>query len=312
MAKIDRPMRPLADVNVLPQSDGSHEVVVCFMPDPDIVVPGGGEAESRAVLALDASRSIKNMFGFGGPFGGDPNYVEMVARKLGEILCGVTRSGKVSMLYWALGPGGGETEEIGEVDAGGCAKVSIAGPKKGNWGTGTQLLPPIKYIVEEVGEKAAWTMGVIVTDGIIEDEEACMKYCARIGQELADGKRSELKLVLIGVGDEVDEGQLERFDDMFEDTPLEDTVDIWSHGIAASMRDESDIMGVLFGELVSEDMEVAPSGSVLDGSGNELASFPDGMPGKFRFILPKGSTSFTVHTPKGEVTQDVSEVVGKP
>jgi len=76
------------------------------------------------------------------------------------------------------------------------------------------------------------------------------------------------------VGEEVDEGQLERFDDMFEGTDLEEDVDIWTHGIAASMQDESDILGVLFGELISEETMVADSGSVLDANGNEIKSFP--------------------------------------
>ena len=307
MAKVARPNKPLADVNVpTPNKSASNEVVVCFMPDPDIL---WGEAESRAVLALDASRSIKKMFGIAGPFGGDPNYVEMVSRKVGEILCGVTKNQKVSMLYWALGAGGEETEEIGEFDQSGSHSASIAGPKKGNWGTGTKILPPIKYIVEDVFDKVEAAMGVIITDGIIEDEQAAMDYCMDLGKRLVAEKKTEkFKLVLIGVGEEVDEGQLERFDDMFEDTDLEEDVDIWSHGVAASMQDESDILGVLFGELISEETMVADSGSVLDANGNEIKSFPDGLPGKFRFDLPQGQTSFTVHTPRGEVNQDISEV----
>jgi hypothetical protein len=75
------------------------------------------------------------------------------------------------------------------------------------------------------------------------------------------------------------------------------------------MQDESDILGVLFGELISEETMVADSGSVLDANGNEIKSFPDGLPGKFRFELPKGQTSFTVHTARGDVTQDISEVL---
>src|SRR5438034_81628 len=66
MPKISRPTRPLADVNVLPRRDGSHEIVVCFMPDPDLLF--GGEANARAFLALDASASLKKLYGFGGPF----------------------------------------------------------------------------------------------------------------------------------------------------------------------------------------------------------------------------------------------------
>ena len=306
MPKIARPTKPLADVNVLPEKDGSNEIVVCFMPDPDLLIP---EGQSRAVLALDGSRSIKKMFGLGGPFGGDPNFVELVSRKLGEILCGITRPPKVSMLYWATGAGGAEIEDIGEFDEAGCKSADISGPPQ-KWGTGTQLLPPLKHIIDTIGASSEWTMGVIITDGIIEDEEACMKYCMKVGKELAAGKRKDLKLVLIGVGEEVDEGQLERFDDMFEGTDLEDDVDIWSHGIAASMKDESDIIGVLFGELMTEELIVADSGSVLDDNDNEVKSFPDGLPGKFRFVLPKGCTSFTVHTPKVDVTQDISAALG--
>lgn len=311
-----RPTKPLADVNVLDVNDPSntnlktnedHKIVVCFMPDPDTLV---GEGDSRAVLALDASKSMREMFGGQSVFDAKPNYVEMIARKLGEILSGITKSGKVNMLYWALNPGGTDTEGIGEFDTAQCASADISGPKQHKMGTGTQMLPAIKYIVEDVFEKSEWTMGVIITDGIIEDEEACIKYCMVLGKKLvAENKTDKLKLVLIGVGEEVDEGQLERFDDLFEGSDLEDDVDIWSSGMAASMKNESDIIGVLFGELMSEDIDVAPSGSVLDSNGNEIKSFPDGLPGKFNFVLPAGNTSFTVHTPKGEVTQSISEVL---
>lgn len=314
MAKIARPTKPLADVNVLPQPDGSNKVVACFMPDPDILVP---EGQSRAVLALDASLSIKKMFGEPPTVFNptpSPNYVQMVARKLGAILCGVARSGKVSMIYWAVGANGGEIEQIGEFDEREVASADISGPStkpgtgKRNWGRGTQILPPIKHMVENVARGSDWTMGVIITDGIIEDEDAAMNYCRQLGKNLlASGKQDQLKLVLIGVGEEIDEGQLERFDDMFEGTELEDQVDLWSHGVAASMREEADIIDVLFGELMTEDIEVAPSGSVLDSQGREIASWADGLPGKITFTLPKGCTSFTVHTPAADVTQDISQ-----
>ncbi len=311
-----RAAKPLADVNVLDVNDPSntklkinedHKIVVCFMPDPDSLVR---EGDSRAVLALDASKSMREMFGGQSVFDTKPNYVQMIARKLGDILCGITKSGKVNMFYWALNPGGTDTEDIGEFDVAQCASASISGPKQHRMGTGTRMLPAIKHIVEDVFEKSEWTMGVIVTDGIIEDEEACTKYCMALGKKLvAENKTDKLKLVLIGVGQEVDHGQLERFDDMFEGSDLEDDVDIWSSGMAASMKDESDIVGVLFGELMSEDIEVAPSGSVLDSNGNEIKSFPDGLPGKFSFVLPAGNTSFMVHTPRGEVTQSISAVL---
>ena len=74
MPKIAHPTHPLADVNVLPKPDGTYEIVVCFMPDPVLIV---GEGNSNALLALDASASLRSEYGFGGAFGGAPNFVEI-------------------------------------------------------------------------------------------------------------------------------------------------------------------------------------------------------------------------------------------
>jgi len=306
MPRVARPNKPLADVNLLLQKDGSHEVVVCFLPDVESLV---GEGESRAVLALDASRSIRDQFGIGGIFDSKPNYVQAVSRKIGEILAGVTRTGTVAMQYWAMGPGGNDTEVIGEFDANGALKVALNGPKKKNgWGTGTRMLPAIRYAVETVGKGADLTIGVIITDGIIEDEADCMAYCMRVGEEIVKGRRKPVKLVLIGVGAQINEEQLEKFNDMFESTPLKGQVDIWASGVAADMRDEADILSVLFGELIGEDIIIASSGRIVS-NGVELRSFADGLPGKFRFVLPKGHTEFSIETPGGTVAQDVSEAL---
>lgn len=307
MPRIARPVKPLADVNVLPQKDGSNEIVACFMPDPDTLV---GEGESRAVLALDASKSIKEMFGGGSVFMPKPNFVQAVARKIGEILCNIARSGKVSIMYWALGPGGSETEQIGEFSADKCGQAQIAGPSKKNWGTGTRLLPPVKHIIEIVAAKSSFTMGVVITDGIIEDIEDVKKYCYKVGESLVSkGKEKGLKLVLIGVGNEIDEAQLQALNDMFEDTALEGKIDLWATGIAADMQEEADIIGTLFGELMSEEDSIAPSGRVVT-NGKLVHSYSDGLPGKIRFKLPKGATEFTIQVPNhSDVTQDISEAL---
>src|SRR5258708_39732810 len=105
MPKITHPTRPLADVNVLAQRDGAHEVVVCFMPDPVLLF---GEGNSRAFLALDASASLRKMYGFGGPFGGDPNYMQAVARKLGRPPTAPTRSGTGGAPCCAARPDGSQ------------------------------------------------------------------------------------------------------------------------------------------------------------------------------------------------------------
>lgn len=310
MPTIKRPTKPLADVTLPnPDKNADNEVVICFLPDRNVIW-GNPEANANAVLALDASRSIKKMFGTTGVFGGgEPNYVEIVSRKVGEILCDVTKKGDVSILYWALGPGGEKLENLGSFDKDDCETCDISGPKNGAWGTGTKILPSIKTIVEDYFSEVEATMGVIITDGIIQDEKEAMDYCMELGKRLvAEDKTDSFKLVLIGVGEQVDADQLVRFDDMFEGTDLEKDVDIWSHGVAADMEDEVDILNVLFGEMMSEDTIIADCGSVLDSKGNEIKSFSDGLPGKFRFVLPKGESLFTIHTPGGDVTQDVSEL----
>ena len=302
MPKITHPTRPLADVNVLPQRDGSHEVVVCFMPDPVLLF---GEGNSRAFLALDASASLRKMYGFGGPFGGDPNYMQAVARKLGATLTSITRSGKVAALYWAVSPDGSKVEPIGEFDEADWQRAVINGPRKEKWGKSTRLLPAIQFCADKVAAGSDWTLGVIVTDGIIEDEADCINYCLRIGKEMALGRRKPIKLILIGIGEEVDKVQLERFDDMFEGTGINH--DLWSHGLVASMEDEADILAVLYGELMTEDTIVAPRGWVEDARGTQLRNFSDGLPGKFRFDLPRGHTSFVIRTPDRTITQDISQ-----
>ncbi|NCC60419.1 MAG: VWA domain-containing protein [Verrucomicrobiae bacterium] len=299
-----RANKPLADVNLpSPNKNADNEVVVCFMPDP---LSLAGEGQSTAALAIDASVSMRPSFGFGGAFGGTPNYVEMVARKLNEILCGVTKKGETHNIYWAMEPDGEQIEEIGIVKMADTSTAKFTGPKqKTEWGRSTKILPAIKYIVEKVFVSSEWTMGVIITDGIVEDDREAIEYCINLGKRLiAEGKENNLKLVLIGVGAEVKVEQLEAFDDMFEDTDLD--IDLWSSGSADDMQEEDDILAVLFGELMSEETIVADSATVLDSKGNIIASFPDGLPGKFRFMLPKGELAFTIHTPRGDVSQDVS------
>ena len=296
-------MKPLADVNVLPQGDGTNKIVVCVQPDPNVLI---GERESRAVIALDASRSIKEWYGEEGPFSAVPNRMKPIAAKLGEILCGLMKDDQVQYFYWAMGTGG-DIEDIGTFKSSELADVDISGVEKHQWGRGTHLLPAIKAIVEGAGTSSRWVMGVILTDGVFEDEEACMEYCMGLGSFLKENPDVVIKLIIIGVGEEVDADQLVRFDDMFEGTELEEDVDIWSCCPIKDIQDEEGILNVLFGELMSEDIIVATAGKVVDADGNVIKHFTDGLPGKFDFMLPDTATSFTLQAGGKEVVQDLSD-----
>ncbi|WP_410959394.1 hypothetical protein, partial [Salmonella sp. SAL4433] len=71
----------------------------------------------------------------------------------------------------------------------------------------------------------------------------------------------------------------------------------------------ADILGVLYGELMKEDVIISPRGRVEDGSGQLLHNWTDGMPGKFRFTLPRGQTSFVIRSSHGDIVQDITGAV---
>ena len=233
-------------------------------------------------------------------------------------------SRNVNFAYWAAGPEGKEVYEIGEFPEDQCSNVDIIGPPQHRWGTSTKLVPIVRHIVETVGRitsgagvgsQTGRILGVVQTDGFIEDEKPCIDYCYQLGQQLVDsGQAKKLKLVLIGVGKEVDVEQLDRFDNMFEGTRLQGRIDLWSCGVASDWTKEHQIEGAIFGELWEEgQIAVHGKSEVLDGSGSQARtqpdSFGDGLTGKFRLWLPKDHTSFTVRTPTFEVTQDVSRAL---
>ncbi|MEA5469739.1 hypothetical protein [Spirulina sp. 06S082] len=77
---------------------------------------------------MNKQLELKKMYGFGGPFGGDPNYVQGVAQKLGGMLVAIALSGKASAIYWAVSPDGGKIEEIGEYSEQDWQDKAIASP----------------------------------------------------------------------------------------------------------------------------------------------------------------------------------------
>lgn len=154
-------------------------------------------------------------------------------------------------------------------------------------------------------------MCVFITDGIIEDLDEVKRYSLQFARQIAVGQRAFIKLVLIGIGEEVDERQMEELDDMFEGSELKDpkghAIDLWDHKLASEMRELAEI----FAEVVSEDIVVASSGRVLDANGRLVKDYANGLPALLRFTLPAGSRSFTLSIPDGNVTQDLTEALAR-
>jgi len=308
MAQLTQAVEPFGEVNVHKQADGSIDVVCTILMVPEI-------EGARTGLALDASLSMKKMYGispivgtiFGGGSNTLPNLVEPVARTMAGYLSQFSSSGHCEVIYWACNPDGSGVEPIASVSESDSKSLRIAGPKKLSWGKGTKLLPPVKYFVDSAFKDSPWAICVFVTDGVIEDLADVKKYCLEFAKQIASGKRSFIKLVLIGVGEEVDEGQMEELDDMFEGSGIKDPkgneIDLWDHKLAGEMKKIEEI----FAEVVSEDTIVATKATIKDQTGKIAKEFADGLPAILRFKLPKGSTFFTLDFPGGSVVQDLTE-----
>src|SRR5436305_3326496 len=90
-----------------------------------------------------------------------PNQVTPVAQKLCAYLArNIDADGGTTCIYWATGPGGSQIEEVGDLTAEQAERHAFGPPK--DLGTGTQLLPAVKYFLERF-RTAAWGFYVFVT-----------------------------------------------------------------------------------------------------------------------------------------------------
>lgn len=264
-------------------------------------------------LAIDGSASMKMAFGAAGAVStlfaaSSPNIVEPVARTIGSFLANFDSDGRTSVIYWACGIGGGELEDLGDMTAAEVKARSFAPPK--NFGSGTKLLPAIQHFAETKFPAAPWSIFVFITDGAIEDLGAVKQYSIKLGRQVADGTRNFIKLVLIGVGAEVNEGQMEELDDLDYGDLMEKTgepIDLWDHKMASSMQKIEEI----FAEVVTGNTILAPSATINDAAGNPVkpigrGSYADGLPALLEFAMPTSSKSFTLNLPNGKsVTQPI-------
>lgn len=214
------------------------------------------------------------------------NDVEPLARRMtGYLASKLDSDGGTTVIYWACGDGS-QIEEMGDLTMDDCETASFPGPV--NFGNSTQLTPAVRYFVERFSD-APMGMYIFITDGELNDLSDVKKYTIQLCKEIAAGKRNPVKCVLIGIGESINESQMEELDDLESGTD----VDIWDHKIAKEMRSLIEI----FAELVSENQIVASSGRIIDSSGKVVKEYKDGMPSKIKFILPAPADSFTLEIP---------------
>ncbi len=303
MTQIKKPMEPFGEVNVYPQAGGKVRVVATILMEP---VREG----TQTGIALDGSGSMAELYGVGGEspgffaslFGGKKketnNQITPVAQKVcAHLARKLDADGGTTCIYWATGPAGSRTEVIGDLTAD-QAEKHVFGPPK-DFGTGTQLLPAVRYFVERFKD-APWGFYIFITDGELHDLDDVKSYTRQLAREIAAGRRRPVKFVLIGIGPNVNEGQMEELDDLDTGT----NVDLWDHKLAAEMRVLQDI----FAEVVDRNARIADAGKILDADGKLVKNFSDtGLPGYLEFELPANSANaFTLEVNGQQIRQPLS------
>ncbi len=281
-------VEPFGKVNLRYEPDGRIWIRAYILMER--VIEG-----ARTGIAIDGSGTMRAWFG--GRVKGEPNIVSPFVQGMCTYLASkLDADGSTNAIYWATGEDGRAIEEIGILTAEQAAQYNFVGPQ--SYGSHTHLLPALRHFTERFLD-APWGLYVFITDGRLDDLDAVKKYTTKLARAVADGKRNDLKLVMIGVGRKIDEAQMIELDDLDTGTDI----DLWDHKIAESMQHLAEV----FAEVIDEQVIVAPQGRILDSSGNVIRNYRDtGVPALLEFILPSGSMSFTLEIGGNTVTQSLS------
>jgi hypothetical protein len=301
MSQLKNVVDPFGEVNVYPGGPGKKRVVATILMEPH-------KEGAQTGIALDGSGSMAKLYGVDDGsrvlspiFGGPKKYhneITPVAQKLCAYLANkIDADGGTTCIYWAVGQNGGQIEVVGDLRAE-EAERHVFGPPR-EFGTGTQLLPAVKYFVERFKD-APWGFYVFITDGELHDLEPVKQYSTRLAHEIAAKRRNPLKFVLIGVGPSIDERQMEELDDL--DTGTE--IDLWDHKLAAEMR----VLQEIFAEVVDKNARIADKGRILDPHGQVIKDYSDtGLPAYLEFVMPAGAEYFTLDVNGNKIHQGLSD-----
>lgn len=224
------------------------------------------------------------------------NIIQPLAQEfIAYLASNLDTDGGTTVIYWAGGDGGG-IETLGDFTEQQCRQLEVKGPKSISFGSGTVLTPAVKYFSERFLD-AKRGMYVFITDGKLDDLDEVKKYTTQLAKQIAGNKRNFVKFVLVGVGSDIDQHQLEELDDLSTGTG----VDIWDYKIAQEMNDLVEI----FAEVVDENQIVAPTGSIYDSVGNRIKQYSDGLPAKVSLSLPASCQWFELEVYGQRIRQTV-------
>lgn len=229
-----------------------------------------------------------------------PNQVEPQVRWMLSYLATKDRNGMLRVAYWACGTGR-EIELVGEIKGSEAGTLKFPGPKR--MGATTQLAPAmhdyIEYLKEQVKVGARRGCAIFVTDGEIGDAEAVKTFSRKVAKEIASGRLPRTNFVLVGVGDAVNEEQME--DICHEEYP--GIGHLWCHRVAEEITQVAELVAV----LVDETMTVAAGGTIYDDRGKVVKVYEARLPAVLEFEVAEGCTAFTLEVNGQRFTQPLPE-----
>jgi hypothetical protein len=297
----EKPVEPFSDLHF---EDGKVRAVL--LHDPTV------EGLDMAIY-MDASGSMKDEYEYkqesrsflewlrGAPQKQASNQVEPQVQWMLEYLATKDRNGLLRVAYWACGASGKDVEVIGELKGTDVKSYKFPGAQRlGNYTNMTPALKDyVRYLKAQVPQGARRGCAVIVTDGKLHDPDEVKAFSAEVAGEIRTGRLPRLNFVLVGVGDNIDEEQLE--DIAHAEYP--GVGHLWCHRIAQEITQVAELVAV----LVDENMTVAAGGTIYDDKGKILKSYEGRLPAVLEFDVPEGTESFTLEVNGQRYTQPLPD-----
>ncbi|MEQ1506838.1 MAG: VWA domain-containing protein [Myxococcota bacterium] len=281
--------RPFSDVH----RKGDH-VVATLLHDPTV-------EGLDVALYMDGSASMEPEYGPRGvlaKLGGVRNNVEPQMRWMLEYLAGKDRNGVLRVAYWATGSGS-DIEIVGDLTGDQAKEFKFPGPRQ--YGKGTVMLPVLRdyvaYLREQVPQGARRGLAVIITDSQLHDPDDVRAYSTQVAKEIVAGRLPRLNFVLVGVGAQVDEEQMEEV----AHAEYPGVGHLWCHRHADRMEEMADLVAV----LVDDTMTVADGGVIRDARGPVLRQYEGRLPAVLEFDVPSDCTRFVLEVGGQSYPQDV-------
>lgn len=293
----ERPVEPFSDLHV-----EQGRVTATLLHDPTvegldmaIYMDGSGSMEAEYEYKKQ-SRNLWELL-FGNPSITLPNEVEPQVQWMLEYLATKDRNGILRVAYWACGGSGKEIEVVGDLKGVDVRSYKFPGPRQmgGNTFLEPALRDYVQYLKSQIPHGARRGCAVFVTDGVLHDADAVKSFSRQIAKEIVSGRLPRLNFILVGVGQQVNEEQME--DICHEEYP--GVGHLWCHRIAEEIAQVAELVAI----LVDETMTVAAGGTIYDDRGNVLKTYEARLPAVLEFEIPEGATSFTLEVNGQRYTQ---------